>query len=206
METNSQLVPISRLNVKDLKKGINREVDGKKYQVSKFFEFQVKEEAIVAVLSKNAGVSHSLSEKKKVFLKNYVEFLSQKIGKKGTLEEYTKTRISQRGGNITMKELVEETGYSECYIRRSFEKKYGFSPKMYEKMVRLQLVISQMGGEDKSLKLDQVATKYGYYDQSHMSKEFKQLTGMTPERYRKMVINNMEGNKFHLKMEVAESV
>ncbi|MFI3212642.1 MAG: AraC family transcriptional regulator [Eubacteriales bacterium] len=115
---------------------------------------------------------------------------SKRIDKAEKLEEYTRKRICESKGNISIKSIASETGYSECYIRRTFEKVNGITPKLYEKYVRFQLVIRNMEKLDKHTKLNEVATKYGYYDQSHMSKEFKQFVGMTPEKYRKMEVSN----------------
>ena len=103
----------------------------------------------------------------------------------GRMEEYIRNRIYESKGNISIGTLAEETGYSECYIRRIFGKIHGISPKVFEKFVRFQNTLNLM--EKEKIGLEELAAECGYYDQSHMIKDFKNFSGVTPEAYMNLI-------------------
>lgn len=122
-----------------------------------------------------------------IFMENYMEEYL-KADKKDIferLEDYVRNRIYETKGNISIKELAKETGYSECYIRRVFGKIHGISPKVFEKFVRFQNALDKLN--QGGCRLDELALKCGYYDQSHMIKDFKAFCGVTPEAYAEMI-------------------
>lgn len=102
------------------------------------------------------------------------------------LEQYIRERIYVCKGNISIRQLAEETGYSECYIRRVFQQIHGISPKNFERFVRFQNVLARMN-QNKQQPLDQLALECGYYDESHMMKDFKSFAGITPQGYDRMI-------------------
>lgn len=102
------------------------------------------------------------------------------------LEFYLRSRIYESRGNVTIQELAQETGYSECYIRRIFNSIHGISPKVFERFVRFQNALDLM--RRRTLTLEQTALECGYYDQSHMVKDFKSFSGVTPERYQSIMV------------------
>ena len=116
-------------------------------------------------------------------------------GTAGNIESYMRKRIYESKGNIPIGELAAETGYSECYIRRVFEEVHGISPKVFEKIVRFQNMLDRMDKESFR-GIGDIALESGYYDQSHMIKDFKNYTGMTPEHYQKL-LNESKAQKEH---------
>ncbi|MDD6291041.1 MAG: AraC family transcriptional regulator [Lachnospiraceae bacterium] len=103
------------------------------------------------------------------------------------LEHYIRERIYVCQGNISIKQLSEETGYSECYIRRVFKQIHGISPKNFERFVRFQNVLTTMNRKAHMLQLDELALECGYYDESHMMKDFKSFVGITPQGYDRLI-------------------
>ena len=73
--------------------------------------------------------------------------------------------------------LVEATGLSRRQVERRCKALYGCPPKMLARKVRaLRAATAMAAGEDG--KFD------GFYDQSHMIREIKHFTGLTPKRMR----------------------
>ena len=107
---------------------------------------------------------------------------------KEDIEAYIRNRIYETKGNVSIKEISQDTGYSECYVRRSFHEIHGISPKTFEKIVRFQNTLEEMALH-KDMAFYDMAQESGYYDQSHMVKEFKNFTGLTPENYLKYMEN-----------------
>lgn len=81
---------------------------------------------------------------------------------------------------------IPALAFEACLSRKQFERNFteliGISPKQFLRVIRFQraLFIQQY---NSSLKLTELAADAGYYDQSHMISEFKQLSGYTPKQY-----------------------
>ena len=108
------------------------------------------------------------------------------------IESYIRGRIYESRGNVAIKDLAGETGYSESYIRRVFEHVHGISPKVFGRIVRFQNVLNSMSYQSEEYGIGEIATDSGYYDQSHMIKDFKQFAGVTPETYQNMMADKKE--------------
>lgn len=72
----------------------------------------------------------------------------------------------------------------DCNLsRRQFERKFkdfsGFSPKDFFDVIRFKRVLREIEQGRKSLA--QIAVEAGYYDQSHLTNEFKKLSGYSPK-------------------------
>ena len=108
------------------------------------------------------------------------------------LEEYMRKRIYATSGSITIQMLSRETGYSECYIRRVFRQIHGISPKEFERFIRFQALLNRIGENAGKGGSQEAALSCGYYDQSHMMKDFRMFAGTTPEKYRKLISRKAE--------------
>lgn len=71
---------------------------------------------------------------------------------------------------------------NEKWIQRSFKKYIGISPKKYLKMHRFIKVHDQLEKYNSDSKLA-IALDHGYYDDNHFIKDFKLITGFTPNSY-----------------------
>ncbi|MDD4508084.1 MAG: helix-turn-helix domain-containing protein [Eubacteriaceae bacterium] len=94
------------------------------------------------------------------------------------LARYLKQRLSGSGGNLTIRQLSEDSGYSEVYVRRVFERIYGIAPKKFARIVRFQTLLDTLSAGPVP------CADTGYYDQAHLIKDFKDFTGLTPSAYR----------------------
>ena len=114
-----------------------------------------------------------------------------------TLEEYMRQRIYATKGNITIGMLSRETGYSECYIRRIFKQIHGISPKEFERFIRFQAFLNEITAAPGQADSEETALNCGYYDQSHMLKDFRAFAGTTPERYKKRICDGSDRRAAH---------
>ena len=90
--------------------------------------------------------------------------------------------IKHNDGLITIKQLVDYTGYSNKSIERKFMETIGVLPKQFSKLVKLNLYLKALRDGEHKNKFDS-AYKIGYYDHSHLLKDFKRNTGVTPGQY-----------------------
>lgn len=85
---------------------------------------------------------------------------------------------------VVFKSLVEQTGYSQRYLREKFKEHFGISPKVYTSILRFQHVLKDYL-QKENIEDNNFFLNYGYYDQAHFIKEFKKFTSSSPALYRK---------------------
>jgi len=119
------------------------------------------------------------------FLNFYVNCNQEKLEhlEDRNLGNYLIDEITRRAGNVKIEELGELTGYSVRYVNKVFKENMGISPKTYCKIARFQTVLNSLKWEEDEKDLLAIAMNAGYYDQSHMMKDFRKYTNMTPVRY-----------------------
>lgn len=130
----------------------------------------------------------NFGEQIKIFMQHYTQshHKSTMFHTQLSIKKYMVDRIIESHGLIRIKDLASEMGYSERYIHMKFIEFFGLNPKMFCKIIRFQHILNtlnnplQQGNEDTLL---QVALDAGYYDQSHMIKDFRQLAKNTPTKY-----------------------
>lgn len=84
----------------------------------------------------------------------------------------------------TTGEMAELLFVSPKTLNNAMHKKVGMPFYAYEKQHKLEMVALQLKLEP-DWKLSQIATAFGFYDEFHMSKAFKQKFGVSPSDYRK---------------------
>ncbi|MDR1156922.1 MAG: helix-turn-helix domain-containing protein [Oscillospiraceae bacterium] len=94
--------------------------------------------------------------------------------------------ILSRSGDIQVRELEEETGYSARYIDKVFHSHMGVSPKAYCKFIRFQTFLHRMNTQGGQT-LVNFAVDAGYYDHSHMLRDFKAFTSLSPQQYKQTI-------------------
>lgn len=75
-----------------------------------------------------------------------------------------------------------ESGCSPAQFIRRFEQAVGLTPKRYARVLRFGLLLPSLarcGPRDWA----QIAAGAGYFDQSHLIREFRQIAGMAPGAY-----------------------
>jgi AraC-like DNA-binding protein len=86
-------------------------------------------------------------------------------------------------GEVTVASLAEAAGVSIRSVQRSFERHLGLRPAFYLRVARFQRALRAMM-DDPACDLPTVTQDAGYYDQSHLIREFHELAGGVPKRFR----------------------
>lgn len=86
----------------------------------------------------------------------------------------------QRGAAVF--EVTSDVGLLPKTLVRRFRDQIGLTPKRYGRVHRLQRVLSAAAA---STEIDwaRLAVEHGYYDQSHLVNDFRDLAGVTPTAY-----------------------
>ena len=81
---------------------------------------------------------------------------------------------------MPIQRLAHRSGLSERQFRRRFQKVMGCAPKTYTRVLRLQRVLAELDLFRRPDWAD-LAYKHGFFDQSHLNREFSDLMGATPK-------------------------
>ncbi len=88
--------------------------------------------------------------------------------------------------NVTLHELVQLTGLSAFHLLRVFRHATGMPPHLYLEQVRVHRARKLLRSGSS---IADVSTLTGFADQSHFTRHFKRMTGVTPGQYRKIAIS-----------------
>ena len=90
-------------------------------------------------------------------------------------------KISAAKGNVSIQSLIGHKKISPRHFRRTFKNIVGLSPKIYAKLIRLTHIAKnlQLGKHDLAM----LAFELGYCDTSHLSNDFKAVSGIAPKNY-----------------------
>ncbi len=91
--------------------------------------------------------------------------------------------------NISLDTLAEKVGLSPYHLLRTFRRSCGLPPHAYQNQVRLNQARTLLKA---GWHIPQVAIELGYVDQSHFTRQFKRIMGVTPGQYIKR--NNLQDN------------
>lgn len=91
------------------------------------------------------------------------------------------TVISEHHGQIKVKEVAEQTSYSERQLNRLFLTQIGMSIKNYERLTRFNYVLKHI--QKSPCLFAALSQQAGYFDQAHFDKDFKSISGVSPQDY-----------------------
>jgi AraC-like DNA-binding protein len=93
-------------------------------------------------------------------------------------------RLIRTGGLVRIRALSAEIGVSQKHLIHLFREQVGLSPKRFARIVRLNSVLKEMSAASASAlrrpDWADLAVRFGYYDQPHFVREFREFTGTTP--------------------------
>jgi AraC-like DNA-binding protein len=83
-------------------------------------------------------------------------------------------------GRLPVTELAAETGWSRQHLGRRFRQEFGLSPKLAARVVRFDRARRMLQSVPPYVSISQVAAACGYFDQSHLCRDFAELAGCSP--------------------------
>ncbi len=90
--------------------------------------------------------------------------------------------MRETSGTLEIGALADDLGWSHKHLIAQFRDQLGAPPKLLGRVLRLQRAIKLIGQSNQP-RWVALAFDCGYFDQSHMIREFRQLAGCTPEEY-----------------------
>jgi AraC-like DNA-binding protein len=99
--------------------------------------------------------------------------------------------IERYAENVHLSELAHLAGMSQFHFSRVFAEQVGMPPHAFQTQVRVARAKTLLV---EGLQISQVATQTGFADQSHLTRHFKRLVGVTPGCYRQSSKNVQDGS------------
>ena len=87
-------------------------------------------------------------------------------------------RLCATHGRVRISELAEELGWSRKRLVAGFREHVGLAPKTVARVLRFQHAVRL--AEQTQLGWLEIAFRCGYYDQAHLIREFRAISGCTP--------------------------
>ena len=101
--------------------------------------------------------------------------------RENTFAAYSQTHIRAMHGRVSLAGLAKRMQVSERLLQRRFHDMLGLTPKRYAQQIRLAETIALADAKPRPAWAD-LAAANGYYDQSHLIRDCKKLTGVSPAR------------------------
>ncbi|GGK62977.1 AraC family transcriptional regulator [Sphaerisporangium melleum] len=89
------------------------------------------------------------------------------------------------GGGVPVADLARETGWSTRHLSARFATETGLTPKAAARVIRFDRArreLQRRAGTGRPVLAD-LAAEFGYYDQAHLAREFRDLAGCPPSRW-----------------------
>lgn len=141
---------------------------------------------------------HKTEHRLKALNKFFQELAYNHIPPNQVLIQASLNFITTHKGIVTIQQLIKHTGYTERHIERAFKESIGISPKKFVGIVKLHSFLKLLRTKSAENNITKICYDSGYFDQSHLIKEFRKYTGITPTDYlnqpNKLAINFMEVN------------
>jgi AraC-like DNA-binding protein len=100
---------------------------------------------------------------------------------KRTMHDMVERTVATHGCE-SVEQLARGVGLSLRTVDRLFRRHLGFAPKTWAQVVRFQRALERLKA-DPGCPLSQLAAELGYYDQSHLAREYRRFSGNTPGQH-----------------------
>ena len=117
------------------------------------------------------------------FHKTYKFLINVATYRRSLLLEDAIDLIKKYKGEIKIKDVFETLGVSKSLLEQRFSLAIGLTAKEFAKIEKLNHFISNYYKYKDSLNLTQLTFKSGYYDQSHLIKDFRYYTDQSPGEF-----------------------
>ena len=94
---------------------------------------------------------------------------------------------------MSIAEIARKNKITQKTLIKHFEQHIGKTPSEFRKIVRFRNALKQKVWENRGDNLTDISYISHYFDQSHMIKDFKVLTGFTPKEFFKKLSSSHEG-------------
>lgn len=91
------------------------------------------------------------------------------------------TQSVRSKGKIVIKDFCHSLNIHKSTLEKSFKTDTGLGPKQYARIIRFNYLLNRLLFANDSL--TDISYDLGFYDQSHMNREFKSFVGLSPVNF-----------------------
>lgn len=99
------------------------------------------------------------------------------------LETVLSEIMCEENDTLTITELCEKSGISRTTLNKHFGRHICKTPSQFKKILRFRNAVNKYASNNAGNSLTDIAYCADYFDQSHMTREFKSLTGFSPKAF-----------------------
>ncbi|MDN6603977.1 AraC family transcriptional regulator [Brevibacterium sp.] len=89
--------------------------------------------------------------------------------------------LARSHGGLPISQVAEQVGWSRRYLNGQFRAEFGIGPKEAARVMRFDRARRMISEQTRTLA--DIAAICGYSDQSHLNRDFRSLTGTSPNRW-----------------------
>ena len=120
----------------------------------------------------------------------------------GPLEHHPAVSLALDGfrsdhSRAVVRKLAREAGLSDRRFIDVFRSEVGLNPKLFNRIERFQRVLAKVDRVPTPA-WEQLALQYGYFDQSHLIRDFLEFSGFSPADYLRR-LKGLRSNGLHIK-------
>lgn len=101
-------------------------------------------------------------------------------------------RLSNSDGPVSISSLAEELGMTHKALIAAFRDHVGVSPRTLGRVARFSRVVEKLQQAEGAGWSD-IAFDFGYYDQSHLNRDFRQFAGVSPSEFVARLVPDLGG-------------
>jgi AraC-like DNA-binding protein len=108
--------------------------------------------------------------------------------------------LLRTGGNCGVASLAAQTGWSERYLRKRFLAEIGLAPKAAGRVIRFHRAkreLARRAAAGRRLELAELAASCGFFDQAHLDREFRLISGCSPTVWLTEEFRNIQAGSHH---------
>jgi AraC-like DNA-binding protein len=90
--------------------------------------------------------------------------------------------LGESRGTVRVEAIARKLGVSSRYLNVLFQRQVGLPAKSLSRVLRFQRALDLLD-LPRTPDLGRLALECGYYDQSHLNRDFRELVGLTPGEY-----------------------
>lgn len=104
--------------------------------------------------------------------------------------------------DVTVRDIARNVGLSQRRFIQVFKAEVGVTPKLFSRLHRFQRARAIMHRQEKAADWAGIAMECGYFDQSHLVREFLEFSGLSPaaylRQYNRFLDQHIHIKRYHL--------